>query len=53
MLVRLTMRNQVFNTDFLGTHLDLVRPPAFTVAKQIRVCIEENYEALLQVTLPD
>ena len=53
MLLRLTIRNQVFSTDFLGTHLDLVRPPAFTVAQQVEEFVEDNYEALLQVKLPD
>ncbi len=53
MLLRLTIRNQVYTTDFLGTHLGLVRPPAFTVAQQVERFIEANFQALQQVKLPD
>ena len=48
LLARLTVRNQVYTTDFLGTRLDLLRTPAVTVASQIERWVKVNFQALRQ-----
>ena len=47
-VVRLTIRGQVYATDFLGVGQDLLRPPVTSVSKQIERWVEVNFQVLHQ-----
>ena len=48
LLARLTVRNLVYTTDFLGTKVDALRMPPVTAASQIERWMEVNIQALRQ-----
>ncbi|MDP6373383.1 MAG: hypothetical protein QF634_12850 [Vicinamibacterales bacterium] len=48
LIARLTIRNNVFTSDFLGTKVDALRTPAVTAAQQIEEFIKVNFDALRQ-----
>ena len=48
-VVRLSIRNHTYTTDFLGEFTDLVRPAAYEATDQIEQWVEDNYETLRQV----
>ena len=48
LIARMTIRNNVFTSDFLGTKVDGLRTPAFTAAAQIEEFIKINLDVLHQ-----
>lgn len=48
LLARLTVRNLVYTTDFLGTRVDALRTPAVVAASQIERWVEVNFQTLRQ-----
>ena len=49
LIARMTIRNNTFTSDFLGTKVDALRTPAFTAAAQIEEFIKVNLDALQAV----
>ncbi len=48
LIARMTIRNNVFTSDFLGTKVDALRTPAVTTAAQIEEFVKANFDVLHQ-----
>ncbi len=48
LIARMTIRNNVFTSDFLGTKVDGLRTPAVTAAAQIEEFVKTNFDVLHQ-----